>query len=819
MRRLMTVFAVIVSGLAIQVTGAAAKDYASTALNIIPSSQYGGLIPPPLAKDQALMYDALTPLFNSVSNKDMRANFKSEGLSIGPDGPGTNDPVPMPGVTITRDKYNVPHVKADTYDGGIWAAGWIAAKDRGYLIQSVRYNARISAIDVPNITGPDVVFSAGNFVPSAETEAVLAQQTQVLLDKGKEGEAVLKDIDTYISGINDYIEANPAGQQPWTRNDIYALNAFKGQFLGEGGGDEARRSEFLSGLKGRLGGADGWEVFDDLRQFKNNGAPFSVNGKFPYMSMPKNGRAGSSILDHNSYERFDPTVGLPVSTMAEPAPRIQASNTLMISKKRSATNKPLMVGGPQIGYIYPGFIYEINMDAPGLKWRGGTTAPFPGYMLIGRGEDFATTLTSASADIIDQYAETLCEGSDYKYLYKGECLDMEMFDAGVLNGDPVKFWTTVHGPVTGYATVNGERVAISSKRSSYGKDVLDVLFNRRISNGTVDSPQSFIQAANQSPQTFNSFYIDHKYVAEFTSGKLPLRHPQTDPGLPTKGTGEYEWTGFLDRKGHPKGVKKTGKIVNWNNGVAKRFGSADDQWGRAGSVQRVDMLNQQLFKNKNKKGKWTLPAVTSAMNSAATQDVRAIVTVPLMRKLLEGTTPPTAQAGQMFEQMSNWTNKAGSRLDRNGDGLIDDPGAASMDGSWDNIADALMKSQLGSQLDELNSLFSRFDAPPGGQYAGWYQYFERDIKKLLGMKQPKPMQKSYCGGGDLETCQEEIWAAIAESGEELEVEYGNPDPSQWRSSATAEQIEFGPVNLIPMAYTNRPSGIQQVIAFKGHRNK
>ena len=71
-----------------------------------------------------------------------------------------------------------------------------------------------------------------------------------------------------------------------------------------------------------------------------------------------------------------------------------------------------MVGGPQIGYFYPGFTYEIDMHAPGLQWRGATSAPFPGYMLIGRGEDFATTLTSASGDIIDQYAETLCGGSD-----------------------------------------------------------------------------------------------------------------------------------------------------------------------------------------------------------------------------------------------------------------------------------------------------------------------------------------------------------------------------------------------------------------------
>ena len=48
-----------------------------------------------------------------------------------------------------------------------------------------------------------------------------------------------------------------------------------------------------------------------------------------------------------------------------------------------------MVGGPQIGYFYPGLTYEIDMHAPGLKWRGATSAPFPGYLLIGRGEDFA----------------------------------------------------------------------------------------------------------------------------------------------------------------------------------------------------------------------------------------------------------------------------------------------------------------------------------------------------------------------------------------------------------------------------------------------
>ena len=818
MRRVLAVFSVLVFGLLTLAGSASAKDYAATSVNIIPSGQWGSLPAPPGADSQALMYDALTPLFNNVGWDDIQQNFKSQGLGVGPDGPTTNEPVPRDGVTITRDRYNVPHVNSTTYDGGVWAAGWIAQKDRGFLLSQARFNSRAAAIDLPNITAYSLILGLQTFVPSAETEAVVAQQAEALLAKGSDGAQALGDIDTFVEGMNDYLAANSPATVPWTRNDVFAINSFKSQFLGQGGGDEARRSQFLDGLRDRLGGRNAWKVFDDLAQQKNNGSPTTVDGSFPYAPLPQNGRAGTVIIDHDSYEEVDPVDGGSPMPLSAPGARPNASNTLMITKKKSATNKPLMVAGPQIGYNYPGFTYEIDMNAPGLKWRGATSAFAPGYLLIGRGEDFSTTLTSAAADVVDQYAETLCDGSDTKYRYKGQCLDMEPFFAGTLNGDPVNFMTTIHGPVTGYATVDGRRVAISSKRSSFGRDTNDIIFNQRLSDGTVNDVESFYAAANQSPQTFNSFYIDNKDVAMFTNGLLPTRHPQVDPRLLTKGTGQYEWTGFLNKAGHMQGKNpKSGLMVNWNQTAAHRFGAADDAWGRNGSVARVDMLNQQLKKNRNNKGRWDLPAVTSAMNSAATQDVRAIVTVPLLRKLLNGSKPPTGQAGQMLKQMRFWTEKAGSRLDRNGDGLIDDPGAASMDGAWNSIADAFMGPQLGSQLDELNSLFRRFDAPPGGQYNGWYQYFERDIKKLLGKSQPKPFKKNYCGKGNLRTCQTAVWNAIAQSGQELEVEYGTPDPSQWRSDATAEEIRFSPINILTMAYTNRPSGYQQIVAYKGSR--
>jgi acyl-homoserine lactone acylase PvdQ len=814
MRRCLLAAGAVLGLVAMPAGTAAAKDYAETALNVIPSGQYGGLPVPAGADTQAKMYDGLTPLFDSVTPADLTTYFKSEKFGIDTATPSTIEIVPRAGVTIERDSYNVPHVTGATHDDGVWAAGWIAAEDRGLLLSQARNNARVAAIDAPGLSALGLITALKNFAPSAQTEAEVAKQTAVLEGAGPEGVAVLHDIDVFISGINDYLAAHSPSTPPWTRNDVYALNALKGQFVGQGGGDEARRSQFLGGLQQRLGKNKGLSVFNDLRQFKNPELPTSVDGRFPYGSIPKNAK-GSVVLDPNSFVSTPSVAG---RALAPTAPT-HASNTLMITADHSKTGNPLMVGGPQIGYFYPGLTYEIDMHAGDLQWRGATSAPFPGYVLIGRGEDFAHTLTSASGDIIDQYVEKLCNGSDTMYTYKGECRAMGTFDAGTLDGKAVSFKTTVHGPVVGYATVKGERVAISSKRSSYGQDSLDLLYNRRLSNGQVHSAKSFLKAASLTPQTFNSFYIDDKNIAMYTAGLLPIRNENVDPGLPTLGTGKYEWTGFLSRSGHPQGIDPAdGTITNWNQTTAKGFSAADNEFGHNGSVERVDLLNKNLDRLASKSGKWTLASVTSAMNAAATQDVRAIDTVPLLKKLLKGSTAPSAQAQQMLDLMVAWNQHGGSRLDLDLDGKIDDPGAASMDGSWNLIADAFMSPKLGTQLDELDSLFGRFDLPPSGQYDGWYQYFDRDIRSLLGMQIKQPFENAYCGNGKLKACQDAIWAAIAAGGTALTTAQGTADPALWRSDAVRERIKFAPGLLsTTMRYANRPSGIQQVISFDDHR--
>ena len=188
------------------------------------------------------------------------------------------------------------------------------------------------------------------------------------------------------------------------------------------------------------------------------------------------------------------------------------------------------------------------MHGPGLSARG---ASFPGsgpYVELGRGPDYSWSATSSGTDLIDHFVETLCQGSDTKYEFQGDCLDMTTFNAGTLSAGPgppagpVSFRETVHGPVIGYATEGRERVAVSSKRSTRGREMVSSLGFEAF-NSDVDSASSFIDAASKIELSFNWFYGDKDDIALFSSGRVPIRNDSVNLGLPTEGTGEHEWLG------------------------------------------------------------------------------------------------------------------------------------------------------------------------------------------------------------------------------------------------------------------------------------
>jgi acyl-homoserine lactone acylase PvdQ len=782
-------------------TAARGEDYAAFALSVLAPGQSGSTELNRNSSDQLRLFDALTHRGGKVNASELGRYFKPAWFRLR----GTRAvrvDRPRAGVTITRDRWGVPHVEGRTAADVAFGAGWATAEDRSLLLQLIRGPGRLAALDVPGVD-PFAVLGQ-QFTSSPATEAFLAEQTRLLEAAGRKGRAVLAEIDAYAAGINANFRARNIGGNPWTRNDTYAAAALIASRFGRGGGDEARRSLFLSALQRRLGAQRGRDIFDDLRLRLDPESSASAPRYRPGSTVAES-RQGI-VLDDGSFTPAGPGIG--------PAARQESmSNALLVSARRSSTKHPIFVAGPQFGFAYPALFTELDLHGGGVDVRG---ISFPGTygVLIGRGKDFAWSAQSAHSDVVDHFVETLC-GDDTHYRYRGSCRAMETFEAGSLGLNRVSFRTTVHGPVIGYATVGGRRVAISARRSSRGREILASLAFHDLNRNVVRSARDFIRTMNRVELAFNWVYADNRDIALFSSGRLPLRAEGADPGLPTDGTGQREWRGFAPLRGHVRAINpRWGYIAAWNNRPGPGYPAADETWNW-GSVQRVDLLRAGL----DARRKHTAASVVAAMNVAATKDLRAARVWPTIAAVLATGDAPSIRAQRMADILDSWWQSGASRLDRNLDGKIDDPGAAILDVAWPKLADAVLRPILGPLLPRLAELEPRDDAPnsQGSAYdTGWYSYVHKDLRLLLRRPMKKPFHARYCGLGNVANCRTALWAALEEAGAELAAAQGD-DPSRWRADATKERIAFsGGILKTTMRFANRPT-FQQVISFDRHR--
>jgi len=206
----------------------------------------------------------------------------------------------------------------------------------------------------------------------------------------------------------------------------------------------------------------------------------------------------------------------------------------------------------------------------------------------------------------------------------------------------------------------------------------------------------------------------------------------------------------------------------------------------------------------------TPASVVSAMNAAATQDLRATL-LPLLAKAMASGTAPTARDAQLLQILQAWN---GSRLDANLDGKIDAAGAAIMDAWWPALAVAVLQAQLGPLTDDLKTLAPiSNDANSGGSSygAGWYSYVDEAVRAALGTT----TSTLTCGIGSAASCAAALWLSLDQAGNALASAQGS-DPTAWRSDATKERIHFSGFLSDTMRWANRPT-FQQVIVFGSHR--
>lgn len=448
-----------------------------------------------------------------------------------------------------------------------------------------------------------------------------------------------------------------------------------------------------------------------------------------------------------------------------------ASNWELVPARNSANGHAIAVMGPQVGYYVPQILLEEDLHGPGIDARG---ASFPGvnqYVELGHGRDYAWSATTATTQNVDTFAEVLCNpdgsppaaGADH-YRYRGQCLAMETLnrsnswtpnasDKTPPGSETLTVQRTVHGIVIARGTVNGGTpVAFVSSRTSYFHEADSALgFSEFNDPGFITSPQQFQKAAGDMNFGFNWAYVDASHIAYYHSGLYPQRSDGVSPDFPVLGTGEYDWKGYdpslhtldpLPFAAHPNAIDPT-YLVSWNNKQAPQWSAADDKYA-FGPVYRSQMIEAGIKRALAGGGKMRTEQLISAMDEAATTDVRCFALWPIIKQALGQPTDPGLQGA--VSVLDRWYADGCHRRDlTNHDntkaGVYQHNDAITiMDAWYPKLVDAEFRPALGDEvMGQLTGMLGFGDiaagSPPGSYPSfsdGWYGYVSKDLRDVLG---------------------------------------------------------------------------------------
>ena len=735
----------------------------------------------------------------------------------------TGDTETIGDTTVVRDtKYHVPHIYGASRAGAMYAAGYVTAESRLFLMDVLR---RTSEGSLAELLGPDQVpadaEALGQFDLSPED--LTAEVMRLPQDEGAAGARALADLQQYVAGINAFIDATktnatllpaeyPAlGALPraWTLADSAALAYLLIARFTVFGDGEFLQSDVLSKLTKKLGASKAQKVYDDLRNLENPAAPVTADRAFP-SDRPATGPSSAVRLDagsvtpRNAVASTSPGVGVPgtfplfARELAAHGLNLSrhASNALLVSAKHSADGHALAAMGPQLQYYSPEIVIEYEIHAPGINSSGMS---FPGASpvpLIGHTAEFAWSGTTANGDNADTFAEELCQDDDH-YLYKGTCIAFTHRDqvihtpiAPTAPTTPqtvtLRTMDSVHGSVHSFATSGGKRYALVRSTAVNRHGIRGLVAFMRMAEGAVHTPQQFIANMRHYSGNENWFFVSKDHIAWLQSGWFPQHAPGTDLEQPIKGTGQWDWKGYdpatqlFTRHGdsfNPMAIDPAqGYLSSWNNKGAAGWRAAPGIWSY-GRVHRDTLLSEPTAAAIRAGKRLTLSDVVGISGSASTQDLRGVAVLPDLLAALGPSTDPVVR------ELRAWVASGAHRRDTTGDGVYENSAAvAAFDTWWRALVHAMFDPQVGAdvvkQLQGGMDLVLDARAVKTGFYDGWYGQVSDVVRAALG-RQPQ-LKALRCGTGTLASCRSLLRTALTRAEASVTIAQGSSDPSMWK---------------------------------------
>lgn len=483
-------------------------------------------------------------------------------------------------VTVERDNWGVPHIRASSLEDAVEAQGYVMAQDRLWQLDLMR---RASRGQLAEIVGPlalksDKQYRTFGFSRAAERDfAAMDKDSRALLE-------------AYARGVNLFIEQHQKSlplefsllkykPQPWQPSDSLVITGYFYQTLTDTWERELNRAK----VQERVGADRSKDLFSADAPVDH----FVVGDP----NAPNDGsQASRRDPDDEDDDDDDMTpdtelkAALPgASSFPTPEgfadvtsalwPSIQGyfeetqseirqglgSNNWVVSGGHTATGKPLLANDTHLELSIPPIWYEIHLSTPGFNAKGFTPPGAP-LIVIGHNDRVAWGFTNNGADVQDLYIETFNPASPDEYRVNGAWVKAQVFDEVIHVKDQadehLKVVVTRHGPVVHR---EGDRV-YALRWTALEPGGLGNTYN------WMSKAQNWREFRDIMKRVWgpgqNAVYADvDGNIGYVMAARVPIRK-KGHGEVPVPGdTDDYEWTGYIPFEQLPQSLNPDGGLI------------------------------------------------------------------------------------------------------------------------------------------------------------------------------------------------------------------------------------------------------------------
>jgi penicillin amidase len=486
-------------------------------------------------------------------------------------------------VTVERDRWGIPHIRAGSTEDMVEAQGYVMAQDRLWQMDLLRRVGRgqLSEIFGPTLLSIDKKFRTLGFGRAAEREVAAASGEPRVI------------VEAYARGVNRFIEQHQNQlplefsllhykPQPWTPADTFVIGGYMYVTLADTWERELDRAKVTE----RVG----------LDRAKDLFSPEAAMDHF-IVGDPNDKKDGSQHAhsrdddddDDDEMESDDvikaqnlkpgaageDEIPPSINSMLWPAARdflsatnreirqSLGSNNWVVSGAHTATGKPLLANDTHLELSVPSIWYQVHLTAPGWNVAGFT---FPGapLVVIGHNDRIAWGFTNNGADVQDLYIETFNPAAPDEYRVNGAWKKAQTLDEVIhVKGQPDQHLAVVltrHGPVVRRDGNKGYALRWTATEPGALPNSYNWL-------GAAKNWDEFRRAIKQSwGPAQNAVYADIAgNIGYIMSARVPIRK-KGHGEVPVPGdTDDYEWTGYIPFDQLPQALNPdSGLIVTAN---------------------------------------------------------------------------------------------------------------------------------------------------------------------------------------------------------------------------------------------------------------